>query len=580
MIDPRVSLAFAIHANRGTYALLLGSGVSRSAEIATGWEIVLDLIRKLAQLHNEDPGQRPDEWYARRFNRQPDYSELLEALARTPADRSLLLRNYFEPSAEDRERGAKMPRPAHHAIARLVADGYLRLIVTTNFDPLIERACEAIGATLTIVSTSDQIEGALPLVHAGPLLVKVNGDYRDVRIRNTPAELETYDERTTKFLDRIFDEFGLVVCGWSGEWDIALRSAIERCPSRRFTMFWAARGDIGDVARRLVERRAGQVVGIADADSFLSDLAQNVAALARVERSHPLSIQVAVERLKRDLGDPTRRIAVHDLVMEQVEHVFAQLGSGDLSLGEGWSDHEFRRRVERYEAMTEPLLPLVVTGCRWGEKGHEETWVAAIERLGTPLQAGGVEVYLRLRSYPALQVLYAAGIAAFVSGRYEVLTALLTEPTHASAAEQEPLLLRLHPDAVMRADVANLLHRQKLYTPVSDRLFTALRNPLRPYLPDDIRYERAFDRFEYLMALVHADLGEKRGFGGGWAGRFSWKDWGEIRAIMGEFDKEIVQEGASSKFLNAGLFDGSPERARGVKERFDAKITAVKQRGW
>ena len=43
-------------------------------------------------------------------------------------------------------------------------------------------------------------------------------------------------------LDRVFDEFGLVVCGWSGDWDIALRRAMERCASRRFSTYWCAKG--------------------------------------------------------------------------------------------------------------------------------------------------------------------------------------------------------------------------------------------------------------------------------------------------------------------------------------------------
>lgn len=45
MIDPVHSLAFSIQANRGVYAILLGSGVSRAARIPTGWEITLDLVR-------------------------------------------------------------------------------------------------------------------------------------------------------------------------------------------------------------------------------------------------------------------------------------------------------------------------------------------------------------------------------------------------------------------------------------------------------------------------------------------------------------------------------------------------------
>src|SRR6266436_1579843 len=53
-LDPTVALAFSMFSNKGVYAVLLGSGVSRSAAIPTGWEVVLDLIRRLAHLLGED----------------------------------------------------------------------------------------------------------------------------------------------------------------------------------------------------------------------------------------------------------------------------------------------------------------------------------------------------------------------------------------------------------------------------------------------------------------------------------------------------------------------------------------------
>jgi hypothetical protein len=72
MIDPILSLAFSMHSNKGVYALLLGSGVSRSAGIPTGWEIVLDLVRKIASLKGADCGPDPAAWYARTFKKDPD----------------------------------------------------------------------------------------------------------------------------------------------------------------------------------------------------------------------------------------------------------------------------------------------------------------------------------------------------------------------------------------------------------------------------------------------------------------------------------------------------------------------------
>jgi hypothetical protein len=225
MIDPIHSLAFSIQANRGVYALLLGSGVSRSAKIPTGWDITLDLVRKLANVAGQDCEPSPEQWYRDSFGKEPDYSELLDALAKTPAERQQLLRIYWEATTDEREEGAKQPTPAHRAIADLVAQGFIKVIITTNFDRLMETALADVGIAPTVLSTPDQVHGALPLIHTRCCVFKVHGDYLDTRIRNTPEELEAYPAEFDTLLDRIFDEFGLVVCGWSADWDEALRRA-------------------------------------------------------------------------------------------------------------------------------------------------------------------------------------------------------------------------------------------------------------------------------------------------------------------------------------------------------------------
>jgi len=110
MIDPILSLAFSMQSNKGIYALLLGSGVSRSAGIPTGWEVVLDLIRKLARTKGVNCEPDPAAWYADTFQEQPDYSKLLKQIVIRPSERSQLLRPYFEPRDDDeRASGIKTP---------------------------------------------------------------------------------------------------------------------------------------------------------------------------------------------------------------------------------------------------------------------------------------------------------------------------------------------------------------------------------------------------------------------------------------------------------------------------------------
>src|SRR5689334_8967892 len=112
MIDPIDSLAFSMHANRGVYAVLLGSGVSRSARIPTGWEVTIELVRKAAALQEANCEPDPAAWFLQTTGKEPDYSALLDAVAKTPAERQQLLRSYFEPTEAERDEGAKMPTKA------------------------------------------------------------------------------------------------------------------------------------------------------------------------------------------------------------------------------------------------------------------------------------------------------------------------------------------------------------------------------------------------------------------------------------------------------------------------------------
>ena len=49
------------------------------------------------------------------------------------------------------------------------------------------------GVSAAVISTADQVRGAVPLAHSGPTVIKVNGDYLDTRIKNTESELARYE---------------------------------------------------------------------------------------------------------------------------------------------------------------------------------------------------------------------------------------------------------------------------------------------------------------------------------------------------------------------------------------------------
>ena len=70
------------------------------------------------------------------------------------------------------------------------------------------------------------------------------GDYLSPDLKNTVDELADYDPSIDHLLDEVFDQYGLIVCGWSGIWDTALRNAILRASNRRFATCWLHRGQV------------------------------------------------------------------------------------------------------------------------------------------------------------------------------------------------------------------------------------------------------------------------------------------------------------------------------------------------
>lgn len=381
-------------------------------------------------------------------------------------------------------------------------------------------------------------------------------------------------------LDRVFDEFGLILCGWSGGWDTALRAAIERCQTHRFTTYWAARGEPGELANRIIQLRRAVVVPIRDADTFFQELAEKVSSLEDLAKSHPLSAKVAIASLKRYLPDERHRIRLHDLVMQEAGKLRANLSDESFPINIPVTTDELKSRVQRYETLTEILLNLMINGCYWGDSAHERLWTKCIELIANP--SGHTRVsnaWVALKRYPALLLFYGGGIASIINENYGLFSALLTKASVRGLGRDHPLIFRVYPSSVMSQQGGKLFFGAPRYTPLNDHMFALLREPLREILPQDNQYQDCFDRFEYLLALVHCDLLEKQG-GNIWGpvGCFGWRyELDRENSIMTKIETELTEQGEEWLPLKVGLFDGSLERLRQLKAEYDSSIS---QLGW
>ena len=429
MITPTQSLSFAIQSKPGLYALLLGSGISKAAGMPTGWEVVQDLLVKLARLEGETPNPEDiAEWYRQKAGKNPSYSDLLKELAKTPSERQKLLRSYWEATDEEREEGLKQPTAAHHAIAELARRGFVKVIITTNFERLLEDALKQAGIESTVLSTEAQVEGADPLQHIDCVVFKVHGDYQDPFILNSPEELAQYPDAYNLLLDRIFDEYGLVVCGWSAEWDIALCKALFRSKSRRFTTHWASRGEPKNVAQQLIQQRQAELIPIESADTFFKDLLDHVVTIEDSSISHPLSVEVSVTRMKLYLADERHRIQLSDLIDRTVSSVIDQTTGDvfDTRTRRALDPSQLTQRVRLYTLASSTLMELAATGGYWMEEPQIALWGKALDRLLSrgPSVTGGTTTVVNLHRLPGCLLLFALGFGAVAAGRLHCLNSL------------------------------------------------------------------------------------------------------------------------------------------------------------
>jgi NAD-dependent SIR2 family protein deacetylase len=237
---------------------LLGAGASASAGIPTAWDMVwrfkqllfvsqrrvspqtvADLsnsaIRTQLQAHIDGSPQLPT-------SGTPDeYAALFEVVYPAEADRRTFL--------DATMKGAK-PSYGHLALATLMRAQLTRLVWTTNFDALVADACAKIfGATgpLTTVAI-DAPELAAQLIGDGrwPIEVKLHGDFRSRRLKNTNDELRHHDARLRQTLVDSCRRFGLVVVGYSGRDDSvmdALEEAAHAPGAFPAGLFWLHRGE-------------------------------------------------------------------------------------------------------------------------------------------------------------------------------------------------------------------------------------------------------------------------------------------------------------------------------------------------
>jgi NAD-dependent SIR2 family protein deacetylase len=237
---------------------LLGAGAAASAGIPTAWDMIWEFkqllfasqrrvsprtvadlsnpaVRAQLQAHVDAAAHLPA------FGAADEYAALFEAVYPAEADR----RSYLDAKMV----GAK-PSYGHLALATLMRAQLTRLVWTTNFDPLVADACAMVYGTTGPLTTAalETSEMAAQLIgeERWPVEIKLHGDFRSRRLKNTGDELRRQDVRLRQVLVDSCRRLGLVVAGYSGR-DASVMDALEEALDHPGAfpagLFWLHRGE-------------------------------------------------------------------------------------------------------------------------------------------------------------------------------------------------------------------------------------------------------------------------------------------------------------------------------------------------
>ncbi|MBP1616050.1 MAG: hypothetical protein H6Q13_3498 [Bacteroidetes bacterium] len=505
-IERLTTLAFSIYTNKGAYALLLGAGISRSAHIPSGWEVENKLIEQLAATQGVTNVKDWHQWYKDKYGHSASYSSLLKEFVKMPTERVQLMKSFFEPTDEEKKLSWKKSTRAHEAIAKLAKDGYIRVILTTNFDRLLEWALEAEGLIPQVICHESDIEKSTPIVHAKTItIIKINGDYIDCRFRNTTEELDDYPEPMKNYVRRIFEDYGLITCGWSAVWDTGLIDIINGSSSSRYNSFFTDVVEASDKMKALATSRHGEVMQIKGADDLFTELHEQVTALEQSNTSHSMSHDMMMARVKKYLSTELYNIEYSDFV--------EKLGAEAYDKIIAKANYNFQLTPELFSAYFElhhnavkPLMDAAILAVRWGKAYHIEAFGDILVKLCTKPTRGGesyIEKTQYLHALGATLLLNTIGVACVKYERYTELNKILklsVPAGHFMGYDRASLLylLNLHWDYTR----LNHLAGTSVQYPWSDILIKRLRSHFRGCFTVDSEYESTFSIWEHLESLV------------------------------------------------------------------------------
>ncbi len=233
--------------------LLLGAGASRRSGIPTARDLTDQIVRWAYCIeHNRDirdqTVSRSDwvlwlrslSWYDPRLSLEERYPLYVERLLQPREER----KRFFDNAIRER----LQPSGGYRALADLVGKGWVRSILTTNFDDLVYESCRASVDSALIVPIKDTSQAHLISTDpTQPQVIHLHGAIEHYTDRNLVSETLNLPSKILGALHPLLRDHPLIVMGYRGAEpsimkDLLIDSAAS-CNRYRQGIYWCHRAN-------------------------------------------------------------------------------------------------------------------------------------------------------------------------------------------------------------------------------------------------------------------------------------------------------------------------------------------------
>ncbi len=247
-------------------------------------------------------------------------------------------------------------------------------------------------------------------------------------------------------------------------------------------------------------------------------------------------------------------------------------------------------RVAAYAASADILTALIAAGCNLSER-YNNVWIRCIEKAADyHIVAGESELSQSLRRVPALILFYSGCLGAMtaVSEHYKTVKDLMFRPRIRAEGSgfSNPIVALTTWELLDKHRLSGLDPYHGMRLSLNKKLFEILVPHLDSFcaLKDD--YQRIFDRFEYLLGVVHVDTVR-------WTssppttedspvGLFAFRQESDAHGCPIDYGPSFLLSMTNEAFaaykdwppLREGLFAGSFERFQDSLNIFESEVDA------